>query len=201
MYCVTDKELLAVRYFVEYFHHYLLGREFTVRTDHQALKWLFGFKEPKGRIARWLEILAQYQFDMEYRPGKAHGNADGLSRCPNPRDCQCPDEDNLENLKCGPCTKCKKRAEEMQNTFLEKHKVRRSDLSTNSSTVHMNVMQNEECQDFETNTPTESHETNFLDDGRIKPKLTENSCIRSTTDATLRLDRGSATIKEQFRTK
>ena len=25
-YCVTDKELLAVRYFVEYFRHYLLGR-------------------------------------------------------------------------------------------------------------------------------------------------------------------------------
>ncbi len=61
----------------------------------------------------------------------------------------------------------------------------------------MIVMQNEECQDFETNTPTESRETNFLDDGRIKPKLTENSCIRSTTDATWRLDRGSATTKEQ----
>ncbi len=25
-YCVTDKELLAVRYFVKYFHYYLLGR-------------------------------------------------------------------------------------------------------------------------------------------------------------------------------
>ena len=27
---VTDKELLAVLYFVQYFRHYLLGREFTV---------------------------------------------------------------------------------------------------------------------------------------------------------------------------
>ena len=40
-YCVTDRELLAIRNFTEYFRQYLLGRHFTVRTDHQALKWLF----------------------------------------------------------------------------------------------------------------------------------------------------------------
>ena len=57
-YCVTDKELLAVRYVVEYFRHYLLGRTFCVRTDHQTIKWLFQLKEPKGRIARWIEILS-----------------------------------------------------------------------------------------------------------------------------------------------
>ena len=33
-YCITDKELLAVRYFIEYYRQYLLGRTFTVRTDH-----------------------------------------------------------------------------------------------------------------------------------------------------------------------
>ena len=113
-YCVTDKELLAVRYFVEYFRHYLLGRTFCVRTDHQAIKWLFQLKEPKGRIARWIEILSAFNFSVEYRPGKKHGNADGLSRCPNPRDCHCPDNDNLEYLKCGPCNKCRKRSTEMQ---------------------------------------------------------------------------------------
>jgi hypothetical protein len=48
-YCVTDKELLAVRYFIEYYRQYLLGRKFCVRTDHQALIWLFSMKEPKGR--------------------------------------------------------------------------------------------------------------------------------------------------------
>ena len=35
-YYVTDKELLAVKYFVEYFKQYLLGQKFRVRTDHQA---------------------------------------------------------------------------------------------------------------------------------------------------------------------
>lgn len=53
-YCVTDKELLAVKYFVEYFRQYLLGQPFLVRSDRQALVWLFKLKEPKGRVARWI---------------------------------------------------------------------------------------------------------------------------------------------------
>lgn len=118
-YCVTDKELLAVRHFVEYFRHYLLGRTFLVRTDHQALVWLFSLKEPKSRTARWIEILSAYDFQIEYRPGPRHGNADALSRCPNPRDCQCPDVDTLENLPCGPCHKCRKRSESMDSTLIK----------------------------------------------------------------------------------
>lgn len=109
-YCVTDKELLAVKHFIEYFRQYLLGTEFTVRTDHQALKWLFSLKEPKGRIARWIEILSAYHFRVEYRQGRKHANADALSRCPNPRACAC---DNQEPLQCGPCKKCLRRSETM----------------------------------------------------------------------------------------
>ena len=116
-YCVTDKELLALKYFIEYFKHYLLGRQFLARTDHQALIWLFSLREPKGRIARWIEILSAYQFSIEYRPGKRHGNADAMSRCPNPRDCHCGNEDSTEMLRCGPCTKCQKRTTDMQSTL------------------------------------------------------------------------------------
>jgi hypothetical protein len=112
-YCVTDQELLAVRYFVEYFRQYLLGRKFTVRSDHQALRWLFTLREPKGRIARWIEILSAYDFCIEYRKGTQHCNADGMSRCINPRECECCEVDMMEPLKCGPCKKCLKRAEEM----------------------------------------------------------------------------------------
>ena len=109
-YCVTDKELLAVRYFMEYLRYYLLGRTFMVRTDHQAIRWLFLLKHPKGRIAHWIEILSAYNFSIEYRPGKRHGNADALSRCPYPRDCHCAEQDNLEALRCGPWNKCQKRS-------------------------------------------------------------------------------------------
>ena len=57
--CVTDKELLAVRYFIEYFRQYLLGRRFRVRSDHQALIWVFRLKEPRGKIPRDCECPEQ----------------------------------------------------------------------------------------------------------------------------------------------
>ena len=120
-YCVTDRELLAVRYFMEYYKQYLLGQKFLVRTDHQALKWLFSLKEPKDRIARWLEIMSAYQFLVEYRPGRKHGNADVMSRrqC-NPSDCKCPILDEDEGtLKCGPCSKCRRRADIMESDLMD----------------------------------------------------------------------------------
>ena len=112
-YCITEKELLAVRYFIEYFRQYLLGRKFVVRSDHQALVWLFKLKEPRGKIARWIEILSQYDFSIEYRPGRKQAHCDALSRCEDPQKCECPNQDTEEPLKCGPCRKCLKRAQEM----------------------------------------------------------------------------------------
>jgi len=77
---VYERELLAIVTFVREFRHYLLGKHFVVRTDHQALKWLFSLSEPRGRLARWLETLAEFDFDILHRPGRDHGNADSLSR-------------------------------------------------------------------------------------------------------------------------
>lgn len=79
-YSVTRRELLAVVTFINHFRHYLLGQKFLLRTDHGSLRWLFDFKDPRGQVARWLEVLAQYDFDIEHRPGTRHQNADGLSR-------------------------------------------------------------------------------------------------------------------------
>ena len=114
-YCITEKELLAVRFFIEYFRQYLLGRRFVVRSDHQSLVWLFRLKEPRGKIARWIEILSQYDFSIQYRPGKSQGHCDALSRCENPKACDCPEQDTSEPLKCGPCKKCIKRAQDMMH--------------------------------------------------------------------------------------
>jgi transposase InsO family protein len=44
------------------------------------LQWLCSFWEPEGQIARWLQIIGEYQFKVQHREGKRHGNADGLSR-------------------------------------------------------------------------------------------------------------------------
>ena len=112
-YCVTEQELLAVVFFIQYFRQYLLGRKFVVQSDHQALIWLFRLREPSGKIARWIEILAPYDFEIQYRPGNKMAHADALSRCASPKDCECSEVDTSEPLKCGPCAKCLRRAEMM----------------------------------------------------------------------------------------
>ena len=81
-YSATEKEALAVIFAVEHFRVYLLGRQFTLVTDHSALQWLHTV-EPKGRLARWVMTLQEYSFIIKHRPGIAHGNADGLSRLPS----------------------------------------------------------------------------------------------------------------------
>ena len=50
-YCVTRKELLAVVRFTRQYRHYLLGREFLLRTDHNSLTWLLRFKYLEGQFA------------------------------------------------------------------------------------------------------------------------------------------------------
>ena len=63
-YNVTRKELLAVVTFVKHFCPYLLGRHFILRTDHSALQWIYSMKEPEGQLARWLEQLQEYDFEV-----------------------------------------------------------------------------------------------------------------------------------------
>ena len=79
-YNVTRKELLALVTFVKKFRQYLLGRPFIIRTDHAALQWLRSTPEPIGQQARWLEILEEYDFEIQHRSGARHTNADALSR-------------------------------------------------------------------------------------------------------------------------
>ena len=79
-YSVTRRELLAAITFMNQFRHYLLGQRFLLRTDHGSLRWIFEFKDPRGQEARWLEVLAQYDFEIQHRPGQKHQNADGLLR-------------------------------------------------------------------------------------------------------------------------
>jgi len=73
------KELLAVVYGLKQFWQYLLGRHIVIRTDHAAFSWLRRTPEPMPQLARWLAFIKQYDYEVAQRPGKRHGNADGLS--------------------------------------------------------------------------------------------------------------------------
>ena len=84
-YCTTKRELLAVVVYTKKFRHFLYGGNFTLRTDHSALRWLLNFKDAEGMIGRWLNHLSEFGLEnaqIQHRPGAKHINADCLSRRP-----------------------------------------------------------------------------------------------------------------------
>ena len=88
-YCVTRKELLAVYTFVTQFRHYLLGREFRIRTDHKSLTWMLNWDKPNSsQYCSWIAELEIYNFTIEHRKGSEHINADALSRLPQCGQCE-----------------------------------------------------------------------------------------------------------------
>jgi len=63
---------------------YVLGKKFTVHSDHQPLLKIFNKprSNPTARIERWLLRLQQYDFEVVYQKGSTNP-ADYLSRHPN----------------------------------------------------------------------------------------------------------------------
>ena len=51
-------------------------------TDHKSLKYLFSQKELNMRQTRWMELIKDYEFDINYHPGKVNIVADALSMKP-----------------------------------------------------------------------------------------------------------------------
>jgi hypothetical protein len=82
-YSTTEKEALGIVAAIKHFRPFIYGSKFTVVTDHKPLKWLESMQNPPNRVARWIMELQQYNYKIEYKPGKTHKNADAVSRRPN----------------------------------------------------------------------------------------------------------------------
>ena len=72
-YCRTRRELLSVIMSLQHFRNYLLSNQVILRTDHHV-------KRREGILARWIETLAEFDFQTEHRAGRLHSNADAISR-------------------------------------------------------------------------------------------------------------------------
>ena len=88
-YAQLDKEALAIIFGVKKFNQFLLGRKFVILSDHRPLQHLLSESKTvptlaSSRIKRWALTLSAYDYEIRYKPGKDHANADVLSRLPLP---------------------------------------------------------------------------------------------------------------------
>ncbi|GJY74906.1 putative reverse transcriptase domain-containing protein [Tanacetum coccineum] len=79
-YTTHDLELGSVIFALKIWRHYLYGTKCTIFTDHKSLQHILRQKELNMRQRRWLELLADYDCEICYHPGKANVVADALSR-------------------------------------------------------------------------------------------------------------------------
>ncbi|GJY69391.1 hypothetical protein Tco_0472373 [Tanacetum coccineum] len=79
-YTTHDLELGAVVFALKIWRHYLYGTKCTVFTDHKSLQHILLQKELNMRQRRRLELLANYDCEIFYQPGKANVVVAALSR-------------------------------------------------------------------------------------------------------------------------
>lgn len=77
-------EFLALKWAIsEKFRDYLYyAPHFTVYTDNNPLTYIMSTAKLNAVGHRWVGELADFQFDVRYRPGKVNVDADTLSRLP-----------------------------------------------------------------------------------------------------------------------
>ena len=83
-YANIERELLAIVFACQRFNTYMLGRQFTVESDHKPLEMIHqkSLASAPPRLQRMLLQLQRYDLTIKYRPGKDMLLADALSRCP-----------------------------------------------------------------------------------------------------------------------
>ena len=79
-YTTKEREALAVVYACIKIWHDLLGYRIVFHTDHDSLKHLMNKPDLSVRIAKWILLLQEFNYEVVVKPTKAKSNADFMSR-------------------------------------------------------------------------------------------------------------------------
>ncbi|UYV61064.1 hypothetical protein LAZ67_1003288, partial [Cordylochernes scorpioides] len=88
MYHSSKLELMAIVWTLDRLRQFLVGIKFTVVTDCQALVYMNAKKTTNPQIARWYNLIQEYDFEIRHKPGEKMAHVDRMSRAPvdDPRD-------------------------------------------------------------------------------------------------------------------
>jgi hypothetical protein len=73
-------EFAAVLFALKIWSHYLYGEKCEIYTGHNSMKYFLTQKELNMRQRRWLELIKNYDYEINYHPSKANVVANALSR-------------------------------------------------------------------------------------------------------------------------
>jgi hypothetical protein len=69
-YLTHDLELADVVHALNIWRHYLMGKRCELYTDHKSLKYIFTQPDLNLRQMRWLELIKDHDFGINYHPEK-----------------------------------------------------------------------------------------------------------------------------------
>ena len=80
----VEKETQAIVEAINHWIHFLLGRHFTLITDHKSVSYMYDYKSSSkiknDKIMRCRVALSPYSYNIQFRPGKYNDGPDTFTR-------------------------------------------------------------------------------------------------------------------------
>jgi hypothetical protein len=80
LYATHDLELASIVHALNKWRHYLMGKRFEPRIDHNGMKYLFDQLNLNARKGIWVEFLYEYDFHFKHIKGKENKVVDALNK-------------------------------------------------------------------------------------------------------------------------
>ena len=164
-YPAHKREFLALKWAMsEKFHDYLCGSKVTVVTDNNPLTYILQNAKLDAVSHRWVSALSLYDFQLRYKKGSTHVDADSLSR-----------------LRQGPLEEDADYQEVLQKTDFLRERAKEFELSQEVVSALLKV--EPQCQRQAANVPAVEQlgmDPKLIPDGVLDPKYTPRTSIQAS---------------------